>query len=156
MRKRIRYYIYFFVAALFLQLIALLKKIMDPPSTLDLTLYSETYALDEFAILQYGALFYFVIGLSYWVFRILRRKLNHTLSAIHTFTTVGSLMLYALSILMSEFFEQDNYSTYFEHNETMIMILLPIVVIAQFLYLINIVNGLMFPSRKHKRKIKEY
>ncbi|WP_294820551.1 hypothetical protein [uncultured Flavobacterium sp.] len=126
---------------------------MDAPVIQEITLYDKTFTIREFAVIQCAALFYFFIGATYWGFRKLKRRLNPTLSAIHTLVTVGSLMVYSFSILINEFFAQD-YTAYFELNETVIMLLLPLMAVAQVLYLINVIIGIKTPyhQRRHKKK----
>lgn len=156
MRKRIRYYIYFFVAALFLQLIALLKIVMDPPAELELRLYNESYILNELAVIQTGAIFYFVLGTGYWIFRRLRRKLNYTLCVIHTLITVGGLMFYAFSLLANGIIAGNDYEIYSNYNETVIMLLLPLIIIAQTLYAANVFIGINSSNKRHRQRKKEY
>lgn len=156
MRKRIRYYIYFFVAALFLQLIALLKIVMDPPAEIELRLYNESYTLNEVAVIQTGAIFYFVLGTGYWIFRRLRRKLNYTLCAIHTLITVGGLTFYALSLLANGIIAGSDDEISANYNETVIMLLLPLIIIAQALYAANVFIGINSRSNRHRHRKKEY
>lgn len=156
MRKRSKYYIYFFVAALLLQLIALFKRIIDPPTDLEFTLYDTNYIIDEFLLVEFGALFYFILALGYWILYKLRRKPSRTLASIHTVITIGSFVVYQLTILFQNTEDGGVSITYYRHNETLIMLLIPFVGLAQLLYLINIYIGIQNSHRNHRRKKREY
>ncbi len=155
MRRRNKYYIYFFVTAMLLQFIAVVIKVFIQPPNLSFTLYNETYTVNEFVFIQCGAVFYFLAGLGYWILRSLKRKQNDTLSVIHSVVTVGGLFLYLFAIPVKSFLTEDIYDG-FKHNDALIMLMLPAVAIAQVLYAVNIAIGIRTPYHRHKRRQKEY
>lgn len=156
MRKRRKVHTYFFIAALILQFFAVLMKVFDPPTLLEFTLYDSIYEIDEFLLMEYLSIFYFLLGLGYWLLRIMKRRPNRSLTIVHFFITMGSIGLYAAVVVVSGFFEDDSYTRHYKHNETLIMLLLPILAVAQLLYVLNLFIGVANPYRKHTHRNREY
>ncbi|MEL1245390.1 hypothetical protein AAEO56_14035 [Flavobacterium sp. DGU11] len=159
MRKRSKTFLYFFVAALLLQLIAILKLVFLPETidtSFDMNIYDTYYVIDEFTLIETVTGVYFLLGLGYWILYRLKRRPNITLSNIHALVTVGGLAFYLIASPVASFIEDDSYSSYYRNSDTLLILLIPLVAIAQVLYIINIFIGIQTPYHRHKRRKTEY
>ncbi|AWH83741.1 hypothetical protein HYN59_00800 [Flavobacterium album] len=159
MRKRSKTYLYFFVAALLLQLIAVLKLVFVPETidtSFDMNIYDTYYVIDEFTLIESVTGIYFLLGLGYWILYRLKRRPSIMLSNIHALVTVGGLAFYLIASTVASFIEDNSYGSYYRNNDTLLILLLPLVALAQLLYVINIVIGIQTPYHRHRRRKTEY
>jgi hypothetical protein len=157
MRKRKKFHIYFFVTALLLQCIALIKKFLDPETALSFTVYNANFTLDKFWLLEIATIVYFSLGLGYWLMYKLKRMPNPTLAGIHTIITVGGMAFYLIIVPVTGIIEdEEGHHGFYTLNETLLMLLIPPFILAQLLNILNIFIGIQTPYRRHRHKKKDY
>lgn len=97
-----------------------------------------------------------VLGLIYWILHLCNIKLVRSLSKIHTTTTIIGLLIFLIVLCFSEFISPIGTSSRFplfdgiQNFEIILFWLLIIVLLAQLVFIVNIVMSLV---KSFKKKI---
>ncbi len=133
---------YFWTTAILILIIGLI--IFDSESAIDINVHDTYYVINHFVLTELIALLLIFAGLLYWIYEKVNRKLNIVLTKTHLITTIGGILAYPLLIAIS--------SRFFKNNSLILNILsaiiILIVIIAQFLFFINLIIGLFKKNEK--------
>ena len=137
------YHLFWFVT--FLNIVIGLSGINNESGTVDMPIANMYYVISYFNLSMLIALCYFLTGLGYWiVLRIYKKRLVNPMTFFHTFILIGCFVLYWLVVVYKILF-MENVSIYDKYeifNETFFGLIVLIIVIAQPVFIINLLIGL--------------
>jgi heme/copper-type cytochrome/quinol oxidase subunit 1 len=143
--KKIKIYNLFWLVAAIIILIGL-ADINNPDSTFDVNVYDTYYIIPHFYATFVLFLFYFIMGLGYWlVQKVYKKQLIKSLTIIHSVILIGSFVFYWIILFYNKLFVR--YYFYFDDNYrlinmTLVLELLLIVFIGIPVYIVNLLIGL--------------
>lgn len=127
---------YFWTTAILILIIGLIT--YDQESVLDINLHDTYYVIQHFIIIQCISLLLILVGGLYWIYEKANRKLNKLLTKIHIITTIGGILIYPVIEKLLRLYEVNQHTTII----TNLAIITLMVLIAQVLFLINLLIGL--------------
>ena len=137
-------HLYFWVISLIIILIGL-KDINDPNANFDINVHDTYFVIHNFYAAEILASIFFLLGLGYWIMNKINAKLVTFFSIIHSIVTIGSFLIYWIILFFTKAFYTEYELLYMTgdliDNITIIFIIAN--VIAQPLYIINILIGLI-------------
>lgn len=139
--KKIKIYHLFWIVAAIILLIGLVE-INNPDNTFDINVYDTYYIIPVFYATFLIFLFYFIMGLGYWlVQKVYKKQLVKFLTIIHSVILIGSFVVYWFVFFYNKLFVR--YYFYFDDNYrlinmTLVLEFLLIVFVATPIYIINL------------------
>jgi len=139
--KVFKLYVYFWITSLVIFTLGLFT-FSDERALIDINVHDIYYVTHIFNLLAIIALFYFMLGISYWSLHKYNVKIIKPLAKIHTIATIGGFIFY---LLFMTIFEDDTQleGSHFANESSTLYILIKsiffIIVISQVLFFINLI-----------------
>lgn len=146
--KKIKTYHLFWCVAALILLIGLFDN--DPDSTLDINIHDTYFVIANLHVAVVLFLFYFLNGFGYWaVEKLLKKKLEKSLTLIHCIILIGSFVFYWLIVFYTKLFLPNPEFALFDNhyliNRILIYEFFLIIFVATPIYITNLLIG---PFRK--------
>ncbi|WP_333601320.1 hypothetical protein [Flavobacterium sp.] len=140
--KRVKVYHYFWIVSVIILIIGFFKNDSTENSTLDINVHDTYFVmanLDATLILSIG---YFLLGFGYWfVQKKLEKSLIKYLTLIHSIILIGGFITYWLVVGYNKLFAEKPFPLFDSYqviNQTLLILFLLIITIAQPIYFINL------------------
>ena len=151
---KLKHFHYFWVTAIIILSLGIIS-LFDEESVIDINVHDTYFVIHHSHLAFFLSFFYGLFGLIYWSHYSSNVELVSRLTTIHTVVTIGSIPVYFLGLKVFELYRQDGDFPLFDDlsNENLfITIIFLLVLLAQVLFLINIILSLV----KHlTKRIKE-
>ena len=140
--KKIKVYNLFWMVAAIILLIAILKN-KGQDSTFDINVHDTYFVIADFYIEVATCLFFFLMGLGYWLIqKVYKKQLIKYLTIIHAAILIGSFILYWIIMLYFKIFPKDLAFPLFDDyqliNVVLVIEILLIVFIGIPVYIVNL------------------
>ena len=142
MLKKAKYHHWFWVFSILYLALVFVSKFIDYNTVLDINLHDTYYIVDYSQIQIITSLVFFLIGCIYWSFFKLKIPLIDSLSKIHTYITIGSvLILFLIRFITFTNSETPNFPLYDKNpNHQLITILLSMLIAtSQLIFILNLI-----------------
>jgi heme/copper-type cytochrome/quinol oxidase subunit 1 len=139
---------YFAIAAIVIIIAGFIDDLIDKgDATFDVNVHDTYYVAARLHIAVFVAIIYALLGVGYWVYNKSRLKLNNRLTTIHTFVSLGGVVVYWL-LMFYYFYKKSQFSNFLFDTSTDVLnlgltIIVSIVALVQPLYLINLIIGII-------------
>ena len=149
--KKIKVYNLFWMVAAVILLIGL-AGINNPDSTLDINVHDTYFVIADFYIEVATCLFFFLMGLGYWLIqKVYKKQLIKYLTIIHAAILIGSFILYWIIMLYFKIFPKDLAFPLFDDYQLINVVLVIEILLIVFIGIpVYIVNLLIAIFRKNK------
>lgn len=142
--NKIQVYHIFWLVTL-LSVVIGITKFNNSSGVVDIPVANMYYVITYFNLSLIIALIYFLLGAGYWiVMKIFSKKLVKPMTIFHSSILIGSFVAYWLVVIYQMLFMEFSpmYLKYRIISETLFGLILLIIVIAQPVYIINLLIGL--------------
>ncbi|WP_299116580.1 cbb3-type cytochrome c oxidase subunit I [uncultured Winogradskyella sp.] len=143
---------YFFITSIFILTCGYYNYIKLSDSALDINVHDTYFVIAHFHSVIVLFSFYGLIGIIYFVFKVLKIQLKTLLTTIHTTVTVSVVYIYLIiNYFLSDSIEKELIHGNIQSQNNLILFLSICVFAAQILFIFNLIIG----SIKHFRKRNE-
>lgn len=138
-------HMYFWITTILIVLAGGVEHLLFGDTTLDLNVLDTYYVIDHLHVVILLTLVYFTLGLGYYVLYKTRILLNKKLTKVHTVITVLAVLAYYSLWAYNAIINTADHMTISNYGalNTELVIIFFIVLLAQPLYLLNIVISLI-------------
>ena len=130
--------------------------VYDPDKTLDVNVHDTYYVIAHSHLTVITAVFYFLSGLPYFIFKLLKRKPYRVFTVIHLAVMVGGFIAYyIISFIIRAMATKNEFPVFDNTAERLNMLAILsffLVVLVQPLFLVNILIG-TFRKQDNKASI---
>lgn len=145
--KNIKYkpYFYFWLTAILMLVKSYISNLKYGDAVLDINVHDTYYVISQLNIAIILSLFYFILGLIYWVIIFKKIPLINSLTKFHTIITVCIIPLYYIGSKIVNMSNQSNFPLFDDSYRinNYITVLAILFIIAQILFILNIFQGLI-------------
>ena len=134
------HYLFWLVGGIILLAAYRFGNLPAPDNLLTVDVYDTYFVVEFFQFALFLSLFYFLLGFGYWLVKRVNGRLNSVLTYVHALIMFGSVLAYGIALAAR------SSAT----NSILVISILAVVLIAQPIYVINLMVGI-FNWRKDRK-----
>ncbi len=138
---KFKVHIYFFITSIVILLGGIIISFISEDNNLDINIHDTYYVISNWYITYMLVFIYSFLGILYYLINRLQLKTNTILSYIHTIITCGSVYVYWIVYPILAYLDTSIFSP--GYINLLLLILSLLIILAQPLYIINIIIGLI-------------